>query len=224
MKDKKVKKVRSSAPIYIVAGFWLLYGLCFPLYTGRQILLAAILSAAIWFICLPFFPKREVSVQTPASEPKKREKPVSTGNPEVDEMIRRGREAIAKLESLNNDIRDEYVSLEISRMERACRTIFDTIAEKPDRADDVRRFLNYYLPTSIKLLESYRKLSMQEIAGENIRATLDSIKNNMDMVANAFEKQADNLFADEALDITTDIDVLETMMRSEGLKKDEKAL
>ena len=149
---------------------------------------------------------------------------MSTGNPEVDEVIRRGREAIAKLQSLNDDIKDEYVSLEISRMEKACRTIFDTIAEKPDRADDIRKFLNYYLPTSIKLLESYRKLSMQEVVGENIRVTLDSIKNNMHMVANAFEKQADNLFADEALDITTDIDVLETMMSAEGLKKEDRTL
>ena len=65
---------------------------------------------------------------------------------------------------------------------------------------------------------------MQEVVGENIRVTLDSIKNNMDMVANAFEKQADNLFADEALDITTDIDVLETMMRTEGLKKEDRTL
>lgn len=221
MKDKKVKKVRSAVPIYIVAGFWLLYGLCFPLYTGKQILLAAILSAAVYCICLPFFPKKEVAAPAPKPRP---EKPVSTGNPEVDEVIRRGREAIAKLQSLNDDIKDEYVSLEISRMEKACRTIFDTIAEKPDRADDIRKFLNYYLPTSIKLLESYRKLSVQEVVGENIRVTLDSIKNNMDMVANAFEKQADNLFADEALDITTDIDVLETMMRTEGLKKEDRTL
>jgi len=221
MKKNTPQKVRSTIPIYIAAGFWLLYGLCFPLYTGKQIILAAILSAALYCICLPFFPKK--TVVEPAPKPKP-EKPVSTGNPELDEIIKRGREAIVKLETLNDEIRDEYVSLEISRMEKACRTIFDTVAEKPNRADDIRKFMNYYLPTSIKLLESYRKLTSQEVAGENIRTTIDSIKNNLDMVANAFEKQADNLFADEALDITTDIEVLETMMRSEGLKKDEKTL
>ena len=80
--------------------------------------------------------------------------------------------------------------------------------------------MNYYLPTSLKLLESYSKLSATGSTQENVSSTLESIRSSMDMIARAFEKQLDHLYADEALDISTDIDVLEAMMKSEGLTDD----
>ena len=208
----KQKKVRSAVPIYITAGAFMLYGLLFPLYTMRHITAALIVCALIYCLCLPFFPKKTILEE-------EKPEPVNTGDPEVDTVITQGRESVAHLRKLNDLIRDEYLTLQMARMEKACGQIFDTVAEHPERAGKIRKFLNYYLPTSLKLLESYKKLSEKGVEGENIRGTLDSIKNSMDMIATAFEKQADSLFADENMDITTDIEVLERVMKTEGLKE-----
>ncbi len=204
-------KVRSAAPIYIAAGVFVLYGLLFPLYTMRQIVAGLIVCALAYCVARPFFP---VQVMQQEEKPA----PVDTGSPEVDAIIEEGRKSVEQLKDLNDRIQDEYLSLQMSRMEKSCGQIFDTIAEHPERVGKVRKLLSYYLPTSLKLLESYDRLSAKAVEGETIRETLDSIKNSMDMVATAFEKQADGLYADENMDITTDIDVLERVLKSEGLK------
>ena len=211
----KQKTVRSAAPIYIAAGAFILYGLLFPLYTMRHITAGLIAAALIYCLSLPFFPKRLV-LEEEKPEPVQ---PVNTGDPEVDGVIEKGRASVAQLRQLNDQIRDEYLTLQMSRMEKSSNLIFDTVTEHPDRVGKIRKFLNYYLPTSLKLLESYKTLSAKEVEGENIRGTLESIKNSMDMIATAFEKQADALFDDENMDITTDIDVLEKVLKQEGLRE-----
>ena len=207
----KQKTVRSAVPIYIAAGAFVLYGLLFPLYSMRHIIAGLIVSALIYCLSIPFFPKKLIVEE-------EKPEPVHTGDPEADSVIEKGRESVAQLRTLNDQIRDEYLTLQMSRMEKSCNLIFDTVAEHPDRLGKIRKFLNYYLPTSLKLLESYKTLSGKEVEGENIRGTLESIKNSMDMIATAFEKQADALFDDENMDITTDIDVLEHVLKTEGLK------
>ena len=207
----KQKTIRSAVPIYIAAGAFVLYGLLFPLYSMRHITAALIVGALVYCIALPFFPKKLIVEEG-------KPEPVNTGDPEVDGVIERGRESVRQLRQLNDQIRDEYLTLQMARMEKSSNLIFDTVAEHPDRVGKIRKFLNYYLPTSLKLLESYKTLSAKGLEGENIRGTLDSIKNSMDMIASAFEKQADALFDDENMDITTDIDVLEHVLKTEGLK------
>ena len=81
----------------------------------------------------------------------------------------------------------------------------------------VRKFMNYYLPVSVKLLDQYRTLMSTGLEGENIAKSKAAVENSLDMIAAAFEKQLDNLYRDTQLDITTDIQVLETMMAAEGL-------
>ena len=89
--------------------------------------------------------------------------------------------------------------------------------EKPEREQDVRKFMNYYLPTTLKLLKSYDMLEDQSYQGENIVASRKKIESVLDMLIEAYEKQLDRLFRNDALDIATDIDVLETMMAGDGL-------
>jgi len=214
-KEIKVKKVSSAIPLYIAAAAFILYGLLFPLYTIKHILTGFIVAGVIGLISKAWFPAKTVRIE----EPEKPAEPVTTGDEEVDTMLKEGRETMQKLRTLNDGIRDAYISTEITRMEKAGKLIFDTIEKNPERAGKIRRFLNYYLPTTVKLLESYRTLSSHGYQGENIRATLESIKSSMDMIATAFERQADGLFADENLDIATDIEVLESVLKSEGLKE-----
>ena len=81
--------------------------------------------------------------------------------------------------------------------------------------------MNYYLPTAIKLLETYERLDHQAVKGENIRSSMEDIDRFMYTVADAFEKQLDSLFSDEAMDISADISVFETMLKQEGLQEEE---
>lgn len=210
----KQKKIRPVWPIYIFGLTWLLVFAIsgsFRHLTWVRLIIVIMVSMIVYLICRASAPVKYITVEEPAT-------PADTGNPEVDSLIDKGRDSVRALTELNEKIKDEYISREISRMEGASRTIFDTIAEHPEKAADIRRFLNYYLPTTIKLLETYHRMDSQTVKGENVMQTMESVKSNVDMIANAFEKEADSLFSDEAMDISSDIEVMDTILKSEGLK------
>ena len=94
------------------------------------------------------------------------------------------------------------------------------MAENPKKAPQIRKFMNYYLPATIKILSSYERMSAQGVRGENIEATMTGVEKILGTIETAFANQLDHLFADEALDISTDITVLEGMMAQEGLTDD----
>lgn len=145
----------------------------------------------------------------------------STGNPELDKIIYEGDDYIDKLRKLNEAIEDEGVSACIDRMESASRGIFEYVTDHPSRIPEIKKFMNYYLPTTLKLLASYEKLDRQTVKGENISATMFDIEGMMETIATAFEKQLDTLFGYEAMDIQADIEVFETILTQEGLKDEE---
>ena len=89
--------------------------------------------------------------------------------------------------------------------------------QNPEKGTKIRKFMNYYLPTTLKLLDSYVEVASQSVRGKNITATMIRIESIMDTIAIAFEKQLDNLFGADALDISADIMVLEDMLQREGL-------
>lgn len=145
----------------------------------------------------------------------------STGNPELDKIIYDGEDYIQKLRTLNDAIEHEGVSNCIDRMEAASRGIFEYVTERPAKIPEIKKFMNYYLPTTLKLLTSYEKMDRQAVKGENISATMFDIEGMMETIATAFEKQLDTLFGSEAMDIQADIEVFETILTQEGLKEDE---
>ena len=102
-------------------------------------------------------------------------------------------------------------------MAAAGEEIFRLLERDTGKAQAVRRFMNYYLPTADKLMETYRMMRGSRMTGENIAASMKSVENSLGMIADAFEKQLDNLYRDRKLDVETDIEVLETMMASDGL-------
>ena len=91
------------------------------------------------------------------------------------------------------------------------------MVEHPKKLPQIRKFLNYYLPTTLKLLNAYDRMGAAGVSGENIDGTMGKIEAMMGTVVRAFDKQLDALFADEALDISTDITVLENLLSQEGL-------
>ncbi len=213
MKTKTIVH-KSAAPIYAAAVTWLLYALLFPLYQAGHFLLAAAASAAVALIARLFCRDMTETVEVP-------EEPVSTGNAELDKAVAEGSAAIQTMRLLNDSIQDETVSGQIDRLEEVSTKIFAYVKDHPEKLPQIRKFMNYYLPTTLKLLRSYDELSRQGVSGENITGTMEKVESMMATIVLAFEKQLDGLFGDQAMDISTDITVLENMMAREGLTADE---
>ena len=142
-------------------------------------------------------------------------------SPEVQNIVKAGDDYVRKIREANDVIPGEEISAKISRMEMLVDRIFDRVEENPDSVDDIRKLMEYYLPTTIKLLEAYEELDAQPIQGENILSSKREIEKTLDTLNIAFEKLLDDLFQDTAWDVSTDISVLNTMLAQEGLTEDE---
>ena len=139
------------------------------------------------------------------------------------EEIKQEEDAILReIRQINDDIPDEVMSAKIDRIEEITRKILDYQKAHPDRSSQLRSFLNYYLPTTLKILRAYAQLDAQGIEGENISAAKARIEGMMDQVVSGFEKQLDKLFQDQAMDITSDVQVLESMLKKDGLSDDSQ--
>ena len=131
---------------------------------------------------------------------------------------------LQEIREVNDAIPDEVMSAKIDRIGEITGKILDYQRSHPSKSGQLRSFLNYYLPTTLKILRAYAQLDAQGIEGENITAAKKRIENMMDMVVDGFESQLDKLFADDALDITSDVQVLENMLRKDGLSGDGMTL
>lgn len=210
---KKVIVHKSAVPIYIAAGAWAAYALLFPLYRVGHFAIAAAVSAVAYFVsrCFCKDVKEEIEVEP---------EPVRTGNEALDEMIAQGQLALKEMRRLDDNIADEVISRQIRRLEELSGKIFDQVKQRPEKLPQIRKFMSYYLPTTLKLLNTYDRMGGQGISGGNVGATMERVENIMGTIVTAFEKQLDALFGAEALDISTDITVLENMLAREGLARD----
>ncbi len=207
---KKIVK-KSAIPLYAVAVTWVLYALLFPLYRLPHFLLAIAATAVVGIVARLFCKDVVEEVE---------EEPVSTGNEALDKMLAEGKAAIEEMKALDIAIADEAISAQIVRLQILAQRIFDHVESHPEKLGDIRRFMNYYLPTTLKVLRAYDVLEDQEVEGENITSTMTRVENMMSTIILAFEKQLDNLFSAEALDISTDMVVMEQMLAREGITED----
>ena len=234
-KEKQnAKKKRSALPIYAIGIVWLLYA--GKLNTFRGILSCAVVSAIVYAILRLVLPGKKTDEPPKAAapeqpQPKQAEKkpepqpepePEEKLPPELQSVIYQGKRAIADIRRLNDEIPDERISAQIDLIERLTAQIFDCVRKNPKKLSQIRQFLNYYLPTTIKLMEQYVTLQNQSLKTENITEGMQKIEDLLDKVIIAFQRQLDALFEADVVDITADIRVMEQMMASEGLtnKKD----
>lgn len=143
---------------------------------------------------------------------------------ECQKLIDEGQSYIRHIRECNDDIPGEEISRKLDKMEQLVQRIFDEVRIHPEVAPDLQKMMDYYLPTTSKLLDAYRELDKQPVAGDNIRSTKAEIEQTVDTLNVAFEKLLDSLFADRAWDISSDISVLNTMLAQEGLKADDFTL
>ena len=208
-----MKKIvhKSAIPLYAAAVTWLLYALLFPLYRLPHFLLAAAAAAVVGIVARLFC--RDTVEEVP-------EEPETTGNEELDKMIADSKKAIAEMKRLDDNIADSTISAQIVRLQQLTGKIFAQVEQNPEKLPQIRKFMNYYLPTTLKILNAYDRMGEQGVSGENITSTMQKVEGMMSTIITAFEKQLDSLFGSEAMDISTDMVVLENMMAREGLTDD----
>lgn len=210
---KQTKRIRSAYPLYASALIWLFMGLFTPIYKGTMILLAAALSAGVYFALSAFvFKGRVVEV----------ENPIATGDQALDKQLSEGRRQLAHFEEIASGLADGEIGDKLRRIAKTGRLIIDEVANDKREAGDLQTFFSYYLPTIEKLLKLYQKMSGLSVRGENIDRSIRRVEDSLDMIAQSFDKELDSLYKNEAMDIKVDIKVLETMLKSEGLLDETK--
>lgn len=151
-----------------------------------------------------------------------RKKMMDEQNPQmkaVHEVIDEGKETIRQIKEANAAILGDGISKKLDRLENVIRKIFAYIEENPEEVPEIRKFMGYYLPTTLKLVRVYQDIDGELIQGPNIIATKKEIEETMDTINYAFENLLDSFYEDTALDVSTDISVLNTILAQEGLTK-----
>lgn len=136
---------------------------------------------------------------------------------EIDALREEGIEYKRQIQEANGSIANVEISKKLDRLELVCGKIFESVQADPAKLPDIRRFMNYYLPTTLKLIHSYHEFDKQPVQGDNITKAKKEIESTLDSINLAFENLFDQLFQEDALDIATDITVLSTMLAQEGL-------
>ena len=201
------KRTRSVLPVYFAGAVWLLAGLVLPLYSLWALAATAVVSAAVWLVTRRLCPDRITRM----------EMPFMTGREDVDAMLESVQQKLADLHRLDEAIPDTGLSASIRRMETAGRSILAEVEAHPEKAPQIRRFANYYLPDAVRILELYARLEGQDVQGGNAASVRREVETNAASIATAFENQLDSLFAADALDLSADLEVLNGMLRSQGL-------
>ena len=142
-------------------------------------------------------------------------------DPSVREVLDRGRAFLTQIRRCNDAIPGERISGKISRMENIVERIFQRVQTNPEVVPDLKKLMDHYLPMTVKLLNAYADMDAQPVQGQNILTSKQEIEDTLDTLNLAFEKLLDDLFQDTALDISSDISVLNTLLAQEGLTEDE---
>lgn len=202
----------AAAAVFAARGIFALSGV-------GGFLLSAAVAALFGFLGYTF----GSGLDTAQEAPRQKAQPI-TGDPFADEVIRRGQELLRAIRLENDRIPDPVLSHQMDELESVANKIFRQVAEQPGKAPQIRRFMDYYLPTTLKMLSGYRKIEQEKVEGRYADATKQKIEAAMDVVLSAFKKQLGTLFQNDMIDISTDIDVLETMLKQDALIENRQTM
>ena len=190
-------KKKSVLPIYLVGVTWLVWAIFLPLYRPTHYIMAALVSAIVYFVGKMIWPDRGFELEDepepeqtarpepertepePQQPPRAEEKTASTGDPAIDALITERDRAISEMRRLNDTIEDEAISAQIDHLEAVTGKIIGAVVDKPSKLPQLRRFLNYYLPTTLKLLNAYDRMDAAGVSGANIDGTKGKIEEIM---------------------------------------------
>ena len=162
--------------------------------------------------------KQEEVIETKRAQDEADAKKVSS---QAQEVLDKGNEFIRQIRRCNDAIPGQEISDKITRMETLVRKIFDRVQTHPEVVPELKKLMDYYLPMTVKLLNAYADMDAQPIQGENIQSSKREIEETLDTLNTAFEKLLDSIFKATAMDVSSDITVLQTLLAQEGLTEDE---
>ena len=163
----------------------------------------------------------QARLQLEAERKQREAEAANAPDPRIREVLDKGASFLAQLRKCNDDIPGEEVSNKIYHMELILGRIFDRAKAHPEVIPDLKKLMDYYLPMTVKLLNAYADMDAQPVQGANIGASKREIEGTLDTLNRAFEKLLDELFQETALDVSSDISVLQTLLAQEGLTDDE---
>lgn len=135
----------------------------------------------------------------------------------AEELRRTGEEYIRKIRQINIDLPEQEISAKLDSLEKICTQIFDYVSKNPEKMPQIRKFMSYYLPTTLKFSEAYRDLELKAVQTDEIQATKAEIRQALDNINLAFQKLYANLMQKDLMGLSADISALETMLSQEGL-------
>ena len=139
-----------------------------------------------------------------------------SGDENADAVIKQGREMLRSIRAANAAIPEEHLTEQMNQLEYLCTQMFRTVSEKPAKAGQLRKFMSYYLPTTLKMLNNYSTMRKRGVSSGDLKDARETMERGMDMILTAAQKQLDALYKSDMLDVTTDIDVLEQMLKRDG--------
>ena len=204
------KKRKSVIPVYGIAVAWVLYCLFFPLYKTWHFIVVACLAVLVHVVLSMLFPGKVERIEIPVE-------PERSGDETVDALLAEGEKAVSEMRRLRDSIPGRQIRDKVDEIISVTDKIFKNLLSDPDDYRQVKRFADFYLPTTIKLLHTYDRFDQSGARGDNVSGTLERINSTLDTILESYRKFFDSLFKNQALDIETDIIVLEKMLKSEGL-------
>lgn len=221
--SRKNKKRSSVAPIYTFAILWILMCTITPVFRLGWLIAAVVIAGAGAYLAGRRAGKKaakETAAEEAAKAKAAAEQPApvkKSYGPEIDPIIEEGNRALSEMGRLYMSIKDPEIRQKINEIMRITDKITQDAIADPSDIPQIKKFQSYYIPTTIKLLNAYDRMSAQGIQGENLDKTMKSITEMLDTAIEAYKNLLDSLFANQALDIETDLDVMNKMLAREGL-------
>lgn len=194
---------------------WFLYLINPGFDSWKDYAIAGVLSILAFLASAAIFPKR-IAFSQQAVKVQKQET-VQTGVEEADDLLREGFFHLGYLTDLDKTIANEKLAGTIQELQNITRQIFDYVKKQPEKAKQIRQFIRYYLPTTIKLLRNYEELNSQPVRGENIKESMQKIEGVMDGILATFRQHLDDLYRDKNIDISAEIAVMENMLNQKDV-------
>ena len=217
-----------TSPLYSFAITWLILSWVFPMYQIWGLIVTLGMCSVVSYLVGRASANKQAAqekeqAQAAAAQPAAKPAPAAKKSygPEIDPIVEEGNRALSEMGRLYLSIKDPEVRVKINEIMRITDKITQDAIHDPSDIPQIKKFMNYYLPTTIKLLNAYDRMSAQGIEGENLDKSMKNINEMLDAAIVAYKKRLDSLFADQALDIETDIQVMNTMLEREGLTENK---
>jgi 5-bromo-4-chloroindolyl phosphate hydrolysis protein len=164
-----------------------------------------------------YLQQKEAYLQKKREEENRQLRMSDPATADIEQFRRDGAEIIQKIRAANDAIPGEEFSTKLATLEDTVARIFLYVERYPEKLPDTRKFMNHYLPTTLKLVEKYHQYDGMDFEPQNVKQAKTEIERSMDTINTAFNNLLESLFARDTLDVATDIDVLEKMLEQEGL-------